>query len=67
MLAALKRETEALSSWEEAIRGFEAGGSPEVAEPYCNALMNRAAALHNAGRSEEALQLVGQRGGTLRG
>ena len=26
VLAALKRETEALSSWEEAIRGFEAGG-----------------------------------------
>ena len=45
VLAALKRETEALSSWEEAIRGFEAGGLPEVAEPYCNALMNRAAAL----------------------
>ena len=29
----------------------------DVAEPYCDALMNRAAALHNAGRSEEALQL----------
>ena len=59
MLAALKRETEALSSWEEAIRGFEAGGLPEVAEPFCNALMNRAAALHHAGRFEEALQLWG--------
>ena len=34
VLAALQRETEALSSWEEAVRRFEAGGLPDVAEPF---------------------------------
>lgn len=37
----------------------EAARLPDTGQPFCNALMNRAAALHHAGRGDEALELWG--------
>ena len=50
------------------IRRFETGGLPDVAEQYCNALMNKAAGgCYSTVRVRGSACAMGRSGGTLRG